>query len=121
MRKASPVVPQWELRCPSARTDQWFPRRSPAKSARLDPLQTPSLILVTALSGCFSNQHGQQPLQVEVLDAKRFLHRAFARPAARGRDREEMRERDSGLYAPQNPAIPTAALQVSALKGASNH
>jgi hypothetical protein len=46
-------------------------------------------------SGCFSNEYRQQLLRIEVLDAKRQIHRAFARPAARGRDRGEMRWRPS--------------------------
>src|ERR1019366_2482867 len=41
----------------------------------------------------FSNEHGQQPLRIEILDAKRQIHRAFARPAAGRWDRREMRGR----------------------------
>jgi hypothetical protein len=44
-------------------------------------------------SGCFSNECGQQALRVEILDTKREIHRAFVRPAARRRDRGEMRGR----------------------------
>jgi hypothetical protein len=43
----------------------------------------------------FSNEHGQQPLRIEILDAKRQIHRAFARPAAGRWDRREMRVRRS--------------------------
>src|SRR5664279_1517559 len=46
-------------------------------------------------SGCFSNQHRQHPLGVQILYAKWQIHRAFARPAARRRDRGEMRWRPS--------------------------
>jgi hypothetical protein len=35
-------------------------------------------------SGCFSNQHRQRPLGVQILDAKWQIYRAFARSAAAG-------------------------------------
>jgi len=57
-----------------------------------------------ALSGCFSNQHGQKPLRVEVLDSKRRIHRAFARPAARRRDRRQV--------APNSHCRPTSLRRV---------
>lgn len=41
------------------------------------------------------NQDWKQPLGVEVLDAKRRVHWAFTRPAARRRDRRQMRARPS--------------------------
>src|ERR1035441_3547421 len=44
-------------------------------------------------SGCFSNYNWPPPLAIEVVDAKRQIHRAFARPAAGRRDRGEMRWR----------------------------
>jgi len=43
-------------------------------------------------SGCYSNQHRQHPLRVEILDSKRGLHRAFVRPAAGRRDRRSRRK-----------------------------
>src|ERR1019366_7301064 len=46
-------------------------------------------------SGCFSNYNWPPPLAIEVVDAKRQIHRAFARPAAGRRDRGEMRWRPS--------------------------
>src|ERR1017187_2750873 len=39
-----------------------------ARCAHVGPLQRPSLIFVTAPSGCFSNQHRQPPLRVEIPD-----------------------------------------------------
>jgi hypothetical protein len=44
-------------------------------------------------SGCFSKQHRQHPLRVEVVDAKRQILRAFARPVAGRRDRGKVRRR----------------------------
>jgi hypothetical protein len=35
-------------------------------------------------SGCFSSQYRQKPLRIEIPDAKRQIHRAFARSAAAG-------------------------------------
>ena len=64
-------------------------RRFPSWCAHVDPLQRRSLSFLTAFSGCFSNQHWKQPLRVEVLDAKRQIHQAFTRPAARRGGRPE--------------------------------
>jgi hypothetical protein len=44
---------------------------SSARCAHVGPLQRSSPIFVTGHSGCVSNQHGQQPLRIEILDAKR--------------------------------------------------
>ena len=67
---------------------------------------------VTALLGSFSNQHGQHPLRVEIVDAKRRGHQAFARPAGGRRDRGQVRRRPTAVSpAPQRPAIPIATLQ----------
>lgn len=42
-------------------------------------------------SGCFSNEDRQHPLRIEVVDTKRRVERAFARPTARRRDRYILR------------------------------
>jgi hypothetical protein len=50
-----------------------------------------------------------------MLDSKRQIHRAFARPAARRRDRGEMRGRPSEVSTRHSaPAIPIAALNLKA-------
>jgi hypothetical protein len=54
-----------------------FRFRFPYERAHTGPLQRPSLIFEAALSGCFSNQHRQHPLRVEVVDAKWQVHRAY--------------------------------------------
>jgi hypothetical protein len=68
-------------------------RRLPSWCAHVDPLQRRSLTFLTAFSGCFSNQHWQKPLRIEVLETKRWIRRAFARPAAGRRDRRQMGRR----------------------------
>src|SRR5664280_845238 len=59
------------------------------------PERTPRLSpdLPDCPSGCFSNQHWQQVLGIEILDAKWGVHRAFTRPAARRRDCGKVRRR----------------------------
>jgi hypothetical protein len=56
------------------------------------------------------NEDRQQPLRIEALDTKRQNHWDFARPAARGRDRREMRgcptEVSTRHSAPQFPLRP---------------
>jgi hypothetical protein len=48
-----------------------------SRQAHIGLLERPSPIFVTALSGCFSNQHRQHLLRVEVVDAKWQIHRAY--------------------------------------------
>jgi hypothetical protein len=48
-------------------------------------------------SGCFSNQHRQEPLRIEILNSERRVHKAFAWSAARRRDRREMRRRPAEI------------------------
>jgi len=83
-----------------------------SRRAPVDSAQDYSPSSVIALSGCFSNQHWQKPLRLEVLDAKGQIHRAFARPVAGRRDRREMRRRLVEVFARHSPpAIPIAPLQ----------
>jgi len=74
------------------------------------PAPTPFADLRDRPSGSFSNQHGQHPLRVEILDSKRRVHRAFSRPAARRRDRGQVRRRPAEISsrhgAPQFPLHP---------------
>ena len=76
------VGAQWELRRALSRTDQRFARHEASARAHVDRRLPPS----DCPSGCFSNQNRQQSLRIEVVDAKRQIPRAFARPAARRRD-----------------------------------
>jgi hypothetical protein len=74
---------QWELRRALARTDQSVGHYDASVRAHVDR----RFPRVMAVLGCFSNQQRQQPLRIEVLDAKRQNHWDFARPAAGRRDR----------------------------------
>ena len=56
---------------------------------------TPLADLRDRASGCFSNQHWQQPLRIEIPDSKRRVHETFARSATRGWDRGKVRRRPS--------------------------
>jgi len=81
------VGAQWELRRALARTDQRLGHYDASMRAHVQRRFPPG----DRPSGCFSNEYRQQPLRIEVVDAKRQIRRAFARPAARRRDRREMR------------------------------
>src|ERR1017187_4395675 len=49
-------------------------------------------------SGYFSSQYRQHPFRIEVVDAKRKIHRAFAGSAARRWNRREMRRRPAEVH-----------------------
>ena len=69
--------------CPTSWRAQPSVSGSPRRSAdRGRPTPAPFADVRDRLSGCFSNEHVQHPLGVEILDSKRQVHRAFARPAA---------------------------------------
>src|SRR5450756_879620 len=59
------VGAQWELRCPLARRDQQSRRRSAHQERTPRPSPASLADLRDRPSGCFSNQHWQQPLCIE--------------------------------------------------------
>ena len=59
------------------------------------PTSEPFAESLDRLSGCFSSQHRQHPLRVEILDSKQPICRALARPAAGRRDRGQVRRGSS--------------------------
>jgi hypothetical protein len=61
------VGAQWELRRALARTDQRLGHHDASVRAHVDR----RFHWGDLPSGCFSNQNRQQPLRIEVLDAKR--------------------------------------------------
>ena len=101
------VGAQWELRRALARTDQRLGRYDASVRAHIDR----RFPRVSALLGSFSNEHGQQPFRIEVLDAKCQIHRAPARPATGRRDRGQVRRRPTEVSTCHSaPAIPIAPL-----------
>jgi hypothetical protein len=67
MKSTIGVGTQWELRRALARTDKSVGHYHASVRAHVDR-RCPRVI---ALSGSFSNHHGQKPLRIKVLDAKR--------------------------------------------------
>ena len=61
-----------------------FRLRSPSVRADSEPRQRAQLSFRDFPSGCYSNQHRQHSLGIQILDAKWQIHRAFARSAAAG-------------------------------------